>query len=76
MGESGRTVGVRHKEHTEGKHSSGVWDHIQATGHAFSMDNVKVLEREPNIGYANTERPFTFICVNQLRTKPYSLFLF
>ena len=47
VGESGRTVGVRHKEHTDGKHSSGVWDHIQATGHTCSIKNVKVLDREP-----------------------------
>ena len=46
VGESGRTVGIRHKEHTDGKHSSGVWDHIQATGHTCSIDNVKVIDRE------------------------------
>ena len=48
VGESGRTVGIRHKEHTDGKHSSGVWDHIQATGHTCSIDNVKVIDRETN----------------------------
>ena len=48
VGESGRTVGIRHKEHTDGKHSSGVYDHIKATGHTCSLKNVKVISREPN----------------------------
>ena len=47
VGESGRTVGTRHKEHTDGKHSSGVWDHIKATGHTCSLKNVKVIGTEP-----------------------------
>ena len=47
VGESGRTLGVRHKEHTDGRHSSGVWDHMKATGHTCSIKNTKVLDREP-----------------------------
>ena len=48
IGETGRTVGIRHKEHTDGKHNSAIHDHMKATGHLCSMDNVKVLDREDN----------------------------
>ena len=47
VGESGRTVGIRYGEHTDGKHSSGIYDHISKTGHTCcSLENVKVIDRE------------------------------
>ena len=49
VGETARTLGTRFKEHTDGKHtSSAVWEHIDATGHSYSMDKVKILAREDN----------------------------
>ena len=47
VGESGRTVGIRYGEHTDGKHSSAIYDHISKTGHTCcSLENVKVIDRE------------------------------
>ena len=47
IGETGRTVGIRYGEHTDGKHSSAIYDHISKTGHTCcSLENVKVIDRE------------------------------
>ena len=47
VGESGRTIGIRYGEHTDGKHSSAIYDHVSTTGHTCcSLENVKVISRE------------------------------
>ena len=46
MGESGRTLGIRFKEHTSGKTNSAITEHFETTGHHTSMESVKVLAQE------------------------------
>ena len=47
IGETARTLGVRFKEHTDGKHpNSAVTAHTSTTGHKYSLADVKVLVRE------------------------------
>ena len=47
VGESGRTIGIRYGEHTDGKHSSAIYAHVSTTGHTCcSLENVKVISRE------------------------------
>ena len=49
IGETGRNMGVRFKEHTTRKNTnSAVKEHLEATNHRCSMENVKILEREEN----------------------------
>ena len=47
VGETGRSLGVRMSEHTDGKHqSSAIHEHTQNTGHRLGMDDVRILQRE------------------------------
>ena len=46
-GETKRPLGKRFKEHTNLTIPTGVGDHCNATGHSVSLDNTKVLTREP-----------------------------
>ena len=49
IGETGRNMGVRFKEHTTRKNTnSAIKEHLEATNHRCSMDNVKILDREDN----------------------------
>ena len=48
VGETGRPLGVRFKEHTRGTQPSAVHEHITATGHQCSTKDVKVLSRDDN----------------------------
>ena len=49
IGETARTLGVRYKEHTDGRHDSAIQDHLnQSPGHKTSQDNVSVLAMEDN----------------------------
>ena len=47
IGETKRPLGKRFKEHTNLTIPTGVGDHCNATGHSVSLDNTKVLTREP-----------------------------
>ena len=51
VGETARTLGLRHKEHTTGGayKNSAIWDHISQTGHSCSMENVNILVKQDNI---------------------------
>ena len=47
IGETARTLGVRFKEHTNGKHNnSTITEHTSITGHKYAMTDVKVLVKE------------------------------
>ena len=47
VGETGRNVGTRFKEHTSRKGTnSAIKEHLEAQGHTCTLDEVKVLERE------------------------------
>lgn len=49
IGETARTLGIRYKEHIDGKHDSAVRDHLnQSPGHKTTAENVSVLAREEN----------------------------
>ena len=49
IGETARTLGIRYKEHTDGKHDSAVQDHLnQSPGHKTTTENVSVLASEEN----------------------------
>jgi hypothetical protein len=49
IGETARTLDIRFKEHTARKYSnSPLKEHMEATGHKCSMQNVKVIEKEDN----------------------------
>ena len=47
VGETKRQRGKRFKEHTNLTIPTSVDDHCNATGHSVSLDNTKVLTREP-----------------------------
>ena len=47
IGETKRPLGKRFKEHTNLTIPTRVGDHCNATGHSVSLDNTKVLSREP-----------------------------
>ena len=47
IGETKRPHGKRFKEHTNLTIPTGLGDHCNATGHSVSLDNTKVLTREP-----------------------------
>ena len=47
IGETKRPLGKRFKEHINLTIPTGVGDHCNATGHSVSLDNTKVLTREP-----------------------------
>ena len=53
IGETGRSVNVRMKEHKKdvcnGKVSSGVFDHIFNSGHYFDFDNVEIIYPNSNV---------------------------
>ena len=61
VGESGRTLGERFKEHM--KTPSPIYHHQTASGHITSMDNFKILGREEN-NMARTIKEAMFIRVN------------
>ena len=61
VGESGRTLGERFKEHM--KTPSPIFHHQTASGHITSMDNFKILGREEN-NMARTIKEAMFIRVN------------
>ena len=47
VGETGRALGCRFKEHTDGKHpSSAITEHTTNTGHRFKLEDVRILQRE------------------------------
>ena len=47
IGETGRNLGTRFKEHTARKgHNSAVKEHLDKCGHRCTLDDVKVLDRE------------------------------
>ena len=47
VGETARSLGTRFKEHTDGKHpNSAVSEHTQETGHLYTLQDVKVLNKE------------------------------
>ena len=47
IGNIARTVGVRFKEHTDGKHpSSAVMEHTYITGHTYTLADMKVLVKK------------------------------
>ena len=53
VGETSRKMGVRFKEHLTTKpkknnpdQDSAVYEHIQKTGHSFSFEDVRILDRE------------------------------
>ena len=49
IGETGRNLGIRFKEHTSRQGTnSAVKDHIHETGHKISIDNVKIIDKEEN----------------------------
>ena len=49
VGETARSLGTRFKEHTDGKHpSSAVWEHIDSTGHQYTLEKARILTREDN----------------------------
>ena len=62
MGESGRTLGERIKEHV--KTPSPIFHHQTASGHRTTMDNFKILGREEN-NMARTIKEAMFIRVQQ-----------
>ena len=50
VGETARSLGTRFKEHTDGKHpNSAITEHTQDTGHRYSIEDVKVLNREDKL---------------------------
>ena len=61
VGESGRTLGERFKEHM--KTTSPIFHHQTASGYITSMDNFKILGREEN-NMARTIKEAMFIRVN------------
>ena len=46
IGETGRALGTRVKEHLSLKTNSAVGDHTKDTGHRFRADRVRILDRE------------------------------
>ena len=47
IGKTARTLGMRFKEHTEGKHPNpAITEHTSNTGHKYTLAYVKVLVRE------------------------------
>ena len=49
IGETGRNMGTRFKEHTTRQGTiSDVKDHIKATGHKISIENTKIIDKEDN----------------------------
>ena len=46
IGETSRKMGVRFKEHLKSDKESAVLDHVKATGHSFSFEDVSILARE------------------------------
>ena len=48
VGETVRALGTRFAEHVKSDKQSAVLEHLKATGHSFSFDDVSILAREPN----------------------------
>ena len=49
IGETGRSLGTRFKEHTNRQGvNSAVKEHLSNTGHKCTIDNVKILSKEDN----------------------------
>ena len=47
IGETGRMVGTRFQEHTDGKHPNSVTEeHTSSTGHRYILDDTKILVKE------------------------------
>ena len=46
IGETGRKMGQRFKEHMSSDKESAVLDHLKKTGHRFSFDDINILARE------------------------------